>query len=188
MGFLTGLFGELLKFLSAYTGDYGISIVCLTVLVKLFILPLQIFQRRSMGNSQGNPSGFLVLLLQLFIALSLYRSISTNLTAYVGTKLLPWVKSLLVRDAYGILPVLSVLVQLLPQLFPYLAFFQSLKLPKPGPGTLLTSAVITMIICFPLPSGVGIYYLTSGLFAAAEQTVWNIWRVRQMKGKQAVVF
>lgn len=187
MSLLTGLFGEILKYIYGWTGDYGIAIVCLTVLVKLLLLPLQAVQRRKLEHPQKNPSGCLILLLQIPIMLCLYRSIRMSLIARVGTILLPWVESLLVRDASGILPVLSAAVQLLPQIMPYLTFFRSLNLPKPAPGQLLTSAVMTIIICFPLPSGVGMYYLVSGLFSAAEQTVRNIWCVRKMKTQSFAV-
>lgn len=181
MKVVTGLFGKMLKFLYLYTGDYGIAIVCLTVIVKLCLIPFQMLQRRNMENPQANPYGCLLLLMQLPIMICLYRSIGIGVTAGTGTRLLPWVESLLVRDRYGILPFLSVLVQLFPQICSYLAFFESLQLPKPAPGMILSSAVMTLILCLPLPSGVGIYYLVSGLFSAVEQTVRNVWQVRQMK-------
>lgn len=181
MGTVTRLFGELLNLFYLYTGDYGLAIVCLTVLVKLCLVPLQALQRGRSETSQANPVGCLLLLIQLPIMICLYRSIRMNLAADMGTKILPWVHSLLVRDPCGILPVLSALVQLMPQIFPYLEFFRSLKLSKPAPGMLITSAVMTMIICFPLPAGVGIYYLVSGLFSAADQTARSIWSVRRME-------
>lgn len=180
MSFLTGLFGNMLEFLFFHMGDYGMAIVCLTLLVKFCMLPFQIFQRKRLEQEQADPSSCLLLLLQLPVMICLYRSISVGLAGELGTKLFPWVESLLARDGYGILPALSVIVQMIPQLFPYMTFFQSLNLPKPAPGTILSSAVLTAVICFPLPSGVGIYYLVSGLFSAADQAVWNVYRVRRL--------
>lgn len=45
------LFKTLLTWLYTYTGDYGLAIVCLTVLVKLCLLPLYARQRRVAGRS-----------------------------------------------------------------------------------------------------------------------------------------
>lgn len=186
MKLLTMLFGMALEFLYQYTRDYGIAIVCLTVLAKLCLLPLQVIQRKNMENPQANLSGCLLLLVQLSVMVCLYRSIAVGMTARIGTKLLPWVETLLTRDPYGILPALSAIVQMIPQMIPYAAFFQSLHLPKPAPGMLASQTVMTILICLPLPSGVGLYYLVSGLFSAVEQTAWNVWRVRRLK-RQGVV-
>lgn len=188
MELITGLFEHMLVFFYRYTGDYGIAIVCLTASVKLCLIPFQMLQKCRMESRQANISGCLLLFLQLPIMVCLYRSIRTGAAFQVGTKLLPWVESLTARDPYGVLPVLSVLVQLIPQIFPYLSFFKGLQLPKPAPGMLLSSAVMTMIVCLPLPSGVGLYYLVSGLFSATEQAVWNIWKVRKYGKQQPAVF
>ena len=47
------LFKTLLTWLYTYTGDYGLAIVCLTVLVKLCLLPLYARQRRGADASQA---------------------------------------------------------------------------------------------------------------------------------------
>lgn len=171
---ITELFGTILGYFYGCTGDLGIAIVCLTVAVRLCLLPFSLRQRRSMENQQANPAGCLLLLVQFPIMIGLYQSIAAGVTEQAGTRLLPWVGSLLARDPYGILPVLTVLVQLLPQVCPYIAFFDSLKLPKPSAGMLLPTAAVTLLICFPLPSGVALYYLTSNLCAALEQGGWNV--------------
>lgn len=179
MGFLTVLFGKLLELFYFYMKDYGIAIVCLTVLVKLCMLPFQLIQRKNMTEQQASPASCLFLLIQLPVMLCLYRSIGAGLTGQMGTRLLPWVDSLLVRDTYGILPALSAAVQMIPQTFPYIAYFKRLKLPKPAPGLILSSLVMTLVICIPLPTGVGIYYLVSGLWSALEQAAWNVQQVKK---------
>lgn len=186
MSLVTGLFGEVLTFFYEYTGDYGVAIICLTVLVKFCMFPVQFFQKKNLEASRADLSGCLLLFLQLIIMICLYRSISLGMTEQMGTKLFPWVQSLLIRDKYGILPILSVIVQLMPQLFPYLAFFQSIDLPKPGSGMLLSSVIVTFLICFPLPSGVGIYYLVSGMCSALEQLMWNVWKVCRVRKNLAL--
>lgn len=185
MTWITILFGTVLGYFYEFTGDYGMAIICLTLLARFCLLPFQLMQRKSIETQQASAGSCLFLILQLPIMICLYRSIGMGITRQVGTKLLPWVGSLLMRDPYGVLPVLSVLVQMIPQLFPYIAFFRNLRLPRPAPGMLLSTAVLTALICFPLPAGVGIYYLTSGLFSAAEQGAWNVWKVRRMECQRA---
>lgn len=167
------LFERLLGWFYMYTGDYGLAIVCLTVLVKLCLLPLYIRQRRRMKTEQPEIGSCLLLLLTLPVLTGLYRTVLAGTGAAVGSRLCPWIISLLNRDPYGILPALSAVVQLIPQTYPYLAFFRKLKLPRMPKGMLISSALMTFLICFPLPAAVGIYYLTSGLFTALEQAVWN---------------
>lgn len=185
MNALTVIFGKMLELFYFYMKDYGMAIVCLTVLVKLCLLPFQLIQRKNMADQQADLSSCLLLLVQIPVMLCLYRSVSAGLTGQMGTRLFPWLKSLLTRDACGILPVLSVVVQMIPQTFPYIAYFRSLELPRPAPGMVLSTAVMTALICFPLPSGLCIYYLVSGIWSALEQTIWNVWRVRRLKAGQA---
>lgn len=171
------IFGKLLDWLYRCTGDYGVAIVCLTVLVKLCLLPLYARQRQGVKAQQaGGVGSCLVLLLTLPVLTGLYRTVLTG--ASVGSRLCPWIVSLLNRDPYGILPALSAAVQLLPQLYPYLRFFRELNIPKAPRGMILSSAVMTFLICFPLPAAVGLYYLTAGIFSAIEQAVRNGVRVK----------
>lgn len=167
------LFEKLLGFFYMYTGDYGLAIVCLTVLVKFCLLPLYIGQRKGMEAKQAGVGSCLLLFLTLPVLTGLYRTVLAGTGAAAGSRLCPWIVSLLRRDPYGILPALSAAVQLIPQIYPYLMFFRRLKLPRMSKGMLVSSALMTFFICLPLPAAVGIYYLTSGLFTALEQAVWN---------------
>lgn len=98
---ITELFGTILGYFYGCTGDLGIAIVCLTVAVRLCLLPFSLRQRRSMENQQANPAGCLLLLVQFPIMIGLYQSIAAGVTEQAGTRLLPWVGSLLARDPYG---------------------------------------------------------------------------------------
>lgn len=166
------LFGQLLTLFYSWTGDYGIAIVCLTVLVKLCLLPLYARQRKGMEQQAGVGS-CLLLLFSLPVLTGLYRTVLAGAGGAVGSRLCPWIASLLVRDPYGILPALSAAVQILPQTYPYLSFFKSLELPKTPKGMILSSALMVFLICLPLPAAAGIYYLASGLFGALEQALRN---------------
>lgn len=171
------LFGKVLDWFYGHTGDYGFAIVCLTVSVKLCLLPLYIRQRQGMESKQAGAGSCLLLLLTLPVLTGLYRTVLGGTGAMVGSRLCPWVVSLLARDPYGILPALSAVVQIIPRLYPWMACFRRLKLPKVSGSMLVSSALMTFLICLPLPAAVGIYYLTSGIFTALEQALYNGVRV-----------
>ena len=179
------LFKTLLTWLYTYTGDYGLAIVCLTVLVKLCLLPLYARQRRGADASQAGAGSCLLLLLSLPVLTGLYRTVLAGTGGTAGSRLCPWIASLLTRDPYGILPVLSAVVQILPQLYPYMCFFKSLDLPKPSKGMLLTSGLMVFLICLPLPAAAGLYYLTSGLFNALEQALQNGIRAYRLSSSES---
>lgn len=174
------LFEKLLNGFYQYTGDYGVAIVCLTVLVKLCLCPFYAVRRKQTDARQAETGSCLLLLLTFPVLAGLYRTVLAGAAGPAGSRLCPWIASLLARDPYGILPVLSAAVQLLPQLYPYLSFFRALELPKAPKELLISSAAVTLVICLPLPSAAGIYYLTSGIFTAAEQAVRNGVRVYRL--------
>ncbi len=179
------LFKTLLTWLYTYTGDYGLAIVCLTVLVKLCLLPLYARQRRGADASQAGAGSCLLLLLSLPVLTGLYRTVLAGTGGTAGSRLCPWIASLLTRDPYGILPALSAVVQILPQLYPYMCFFKSLDLPKPSKGMLLTSGLMVFLVCLPLPAAAGLYYLTSGLFNALEQALQNGIRAYRLSSSES---
>lgn len=170
---MSRMFGELLFWFYERTGDYGLAVVCLTVLVKLCLLPLYARQRTGKASGQAAAGSCLLLLLTLPVLTGLYQTVLAGTGAAAGSRLCPWVVSLLSRDPYGVLPAMSAAVSLIPQLYPYLDLFKGLELPKAPIGMLLSSALLMFLICFPLPAAVGIYYLTSGIFTALEQAVKN---------------
>lgn len=178
------IFGSLFAWFYSCTGDYGIAIVCLTVLVKLCLLPLYVRQRRDAKTPRSGAGSCLLLLLSLPLLTGLYRTVLSGAGGSVGSRLCPWAGSLLTRDPWGILPVLSAVVQLVPQTYPYLVFFKSLELPKAPKGMMLSSALMIFLICFPLPAAAGIYYLTSGVFTALEQALRNGIQVYRLRTDQ----
>lgn len=119
-------------------------------------------------------------LVQLPIMLCLYHAIRLTVAAGTATVLLPWVSSLLVRDQTLLLPAVTLLIQLVPQTYPYISFFQSLKQQKPSVGMMLILLVSNGLFAFMIPSGVELYYLVSGAFSALEQLMLNLYMVRKM--------
>ena len=111
----------------------------------------------------------------------LYKAIQMVTLAGATTILLPWVASILVRDQMFILPIATIIVQLLPQTYPYLGFFKALKLQKAPLPTILILLLSNSLFVFSIPSGLGLYYLISGLFVALEQFVSNLIDVHKEK-------
>lgn len=138
---------------------------------------LQDFYQKN-GSGMG---GCLLSFIQLPIMLGLYNAIQAIMVAGATTVLLPWVASILVRDQTLILPIATIIVQLLPQAYPYLRFFKALELQKAPLPTLLILLFANSLFVFAIPSGIGLYYLVSGLFTALEQFIVNMVEVRKMK-------
>lgn len=138
----------------------------------------QLYQKKGMG---GMGVGCLLILLQFPIMLALYQGIRLSVSADMTTLLLPWVPSLLDRDPSFILPVLTLLIQMAPQLLPFLRFFEELKLPKPQTSMLIMMTVMNGWFAFLLPAGVELYYMVSGLFTSAEQAVGYVLEVKRLR-------
>ena len=85
--------------------------------------------------------------------------------------LLPWISSLLLSDATGILPIGTLVLQVLPMLFSYMPCFKKMQLQKTPMSTIIMLLVMNGMFVFMIPSGVGLYYFVSSLFAVIEQFV-----------------
>jgi len=143
---------------------------------------LQAFYQKN-GTRMGS---CLLSFIQLPIMIGLYKAIQAITLAGATTVLLPWVTSILVRDQMLILPIATIIVQLLPQAYPYLRFFKALELQKAPLPTILILLLSNSLFVYAIPSGVGLYYFVSGLFVALEQLIVNLIEVRNAKVVSAV--
>ena len=130
-------------------------------------------------------TGCLLSIVQLPIMYGLYQVIRNGLIDG-ATVLLPWIESLLVRDPYFILPMLSIVVQIIPYLYPHVRQFKQLNLPKTNKGMILTMVLMTGVIGISLPSGINLYYLVNSLFGTVEQFFSHVMQWRKDK-KTAVM-
>lgn len=138
---------------------------------------------------QQNGTGMgscLLSFLQLPIMYGLYKAIQLITFAGATTILLPWVTSILVRDQLLILPIATIIVQILPQTYPYIGFFKGLKLQKTSLPAMLILLLTNSCFVFAIPSGLGLYYFVSGLFVALEQFILNLIDARNLKLANAV--
>ena len=129
----------------------------------------KLYERKGLGMGSC-----FISLLQLPIMISLYNAIRICAAAGTTTVLLPWVSSLLLRDRTLFLPIATLMVQMLPQFYPYIRLFRELNLQKSSLPMLLIPLVTNSIFVFVIPAGVGLYYLVSGMFTATEQFIYHL--------------
>ena len=138
---------------------------------------------------QQNGTGMgscLLSFIQLPIMYGLYKAIQMITLAGATTILLPWVASIFVRDQLLILPIATIIVQILPQSYPYISFFKGLKLQKTSLPAMFILLLTNSCFVFAIPSGLGLYYFVSGLFVALEQFILNLIDARNLKLANAV--
>lgn len=138
----------------------------------------------TMKYMQANGTGMggcLLLLLQLPIMFSLNAVIRNHVNGTVATFLLPWIGSLSLKDPYFILPILTILVQLLPQLFAYLPCFKQLHLQKSKGGMMIYLVLMNGIFAISIPSGLGLYWFVSGAYTFLEQLCYHVLALRKHK-------
>ena len=140
-------------------------------------------QKYMQTNGTGM-TGCLLALLQLPIMFALNSVIRNQLVGDTTSFLLPWITSLSIRDPYFILPFITILVQLLPQLFPYLPCFKQLKLPKSNGGMILYLVFMNGIFTVSIPSGIGLYWMISSFYTFIEQLIYHLISIRKIKAKE----
>lgn len=124
----------------------------------------KLYEKEGIGGT-----GCLLSLIQFPVMMCLYNGIRVTAAAGTATVLLPWVSSLLMRDRTMILPVMTLVVQLLPQMYPYIRYFSGLNLQKTPVPVILGLVLANSMFAFMIPSGVGLYYFVSGVYSAVEQ-------------------
>ena len=208
MNVIADFIGQIVQVFYAFTGDYGIAIVMITLAIKLLLLPLNIKQRvqlekqkevsqkvteiqKKYANNQNRMNeelqkvyaenglgsmGCLSTLIQMPIMIGLYRGIRNVITEDATSVLLPWVSSLLVSDTTRILPIATLLLQVLPMLFPYMRCFEKKQMQKTPMGTIVMLLVMNGLFVFMIPSGVGLYYFVSSLFTVIKQFIFHLYK------------
>ncbi len=204
MNVIADSIGQIVQVFYAFTGDYGIAIVMITLAIKLLLLPLNIKQRAQLekqkevsqkvveiqkkyANNQNKMNeelqkvysenglgsmGCLSTLIQMPIMIGLYHGIRNVITEDATSVLLPWIYSMLLSDATGILPIATLILQVLPMLFPYMPCFEKKQMQKTPIGTIIMLLVMNGMFVFMIPAGVGLYYFVSSMFTVVEQVIF----------------
>lgn len=132
-------------------------------------------QKVYVENGLGS-KGCLSTLIQMPIMIGLYHGIRNVITEDATSVLLPWVSSLLVSDTTRILPIATLLLQVLPMLFPYMRCFEKKQMQKTPMGTIVMLLVMNGLFVFMIPSGVGLYYFVSSLFTVIKQFIFHLYK------------
>ncbi len=203
------LMKELLNALNLMIGDWGLTIIAITVIVRMCLAPMSFKQRINIGKQQvlskkieelkeehrndkakldaelakvskesaKNMLGCLVTLIQIPIMYSLYRVFRTM--PEVGSVIVPWVANLNLPDVYFIIPVISALIQLLPNILLATGILKNMNLPKPTRGQMILTMGMNLLFLAKTPVAIGIYWIATGIFSVFEQIAFSFYSAKR---------
>jgi membrane protein insertase Oxa1/YidC/SpoIIIJ len=91
----------------------------------------------------------------------------------VGSVIVPWINNLKLPDAYHIIPVIAVIMQLLPSTIITLKPIKSAKKSGFPLTQMLIMGGFSILFFIKAPVTLGLYWITSGLFSTLEQVAYN---------------
>ncbi len=200
MDIIYGFIMYLLSNIYSYVGDLGITIIILTSLVKMLLLPLSIKQKIAFKKQQDlfkkieeikvkykdkkdtleseiaklskesskSILGFFIPILQLPIMYSLYNVV-TKMPIETTSILIPWLSSLKLPDPYYIVPIFSIVVQLMPNIITSIGLLKTFQNQKISVGQIIITSVLGFVFLAKAPVVLGIYWISSNLFNFFEQ-------------------
>lgn len=210
MNIINNIFDFFLNNIFHITGDLGLAIVILTIIVKILLLPLSMKQKISLVNQQKlankiddiknkyknnktklneelekqyveNSKGILGIFLnflQLPIIYSLY-SVIIHMPFQAATILIPWATSLKVTDKYFIIPLVYTLSVITPNFLPAASYLKSFKQAKASKTSMILNSIIgsfiSLIITIKAPIALGLYFITSSIFALFEEILFRVY-------------
>lgn len=116
--------------------------------------------------------GFVLPLLQVPIMFGLYSAFS-GMNTDIGSILVPWVNNLQLPDTTFIIPLLTAVVQLIPNLLMQLEAIKNSKKNGLSLGQLVLMGGINILFLLKAPVSIGIYWFTSGLLNLFEQLIYK---------------
>jgi len=202
---------DILNQLYYVVNDWGITIILITLLIKILLIPLTIKQKKGIELQQklskevesikkkysndkakmekeiskisskysGSMIGCLLTFVQLPIMISLYRAIASIPLEVTSTVILPWITNLKAPDNYYIIPIISVIIHLMPNIMYYLNIFKELELTKPNKVMIISTIIINALFISKAPVIIGLYWIVSGLYTFIEQLITNIIMLRK---------
>lgn len=116
--------------------------------------------------------GFMMTFCQLPVLYALY-TVFTQMPMNASSLIVPWVSSIGLPDPYFIIPILTVLIQLIPSLLVTIGVVKSLAIPKISMIQVLISVAMACLFFVKAPVAVGLYWVASGLYTSAEQVIYT---------------
>ncbi|GMQ61839.1 membrane protein insertase YidC [Vallitalea maricola] len=211
MNIVIKFLSDILNQLYYVVNDWGITIILITLLIKILLIPLTIKQKKGLELQQklskevesikkkynndkakmekeinkisskysGSMIGCLLTFVQLPIMISLYRAVASIPLEVTSTVILPWITNLKAPDNYYIIPIISVIIHLMPNIMYYLNIFKELELTKPNKVMIISTIIINALFISKAPVIVGLYWIVSGLYTFIEQLITNIIMLRK---------
>ncbi|MGO1044847.1 YidC/Oxa1 family membrane protein insertase [Clostridioides difficile] len=206
MDFISNILQEVLNILFSFTGDFGIAIVLITLIVKLVLMPLSLKQRFSMKKQQElaekmghikekykdnakelekqlqihsvesmkSMIGCSTILLQMPVIYALYH-VCLNMPKGFTTVIIPWIANLNTADNLFILPCIYTLTMLAPNLINYIPYFKVNSQRTFNKQTVIMTTITSLIITVRTPVALGLYFITSAIYALIEEICFTIY-------------
>lgn len=213
MNIIINFLSNILNYINGMINDWGITIIVVTLIIRLILVPLSVKQKKSLELQQkfskemeqiknkykndkvkmeqeiakisskysGSMLGCLLTFVQLPIMISLYKAISNIPMEISTTVILPWINNIQLPDTYYIVPIISLVIHLMPNIFYYIGMFKQLELPKPNKAMIITTLIMNALIISHAPVIIGLYWIVSGLYNLVEQLVTNFIRIKNRK-------
>lgn len=122
---------------------------------------------------------FLPVLLQMPVFYLMYR-LFVSIVSDSSSILIPWISSLKLPDPYFIMPVLCVTAQLLPNILAATGIIKNQGLSQGGKSMAVVSAVAGFLFMFQAPVALGIYWMVSALYSAAELILFSFFQQKKL--------
>jgi YidC/Oxa1 family membrane protein insertase len=195
----------LFNYVLNFTGDYGLAIIVITIIVKLGLLPLSIKQKKAMIKQQkfsadivkleekyknnsdklksereklykGNIKNFKCCL-GIFVQMPIIAALYTLMLRMpeVSTIVVPWVYSIKLSDRYYIIPIIYTLSSVSPMLLNYFKFFKIDNSNNLSKTSFIPMIVFSLILTIKTPIAIGIYFIASSIFSFLEELAFKFY-------------
>jgi len=124
-------------------------------------------------------AAFLPILLQMPVFYLLYK-LFVSIVSGSKSVMIPWISSLNLPDPYFIMPVLCVIAQLLPNILAATGIIKNQSLSQGGKSMTVVSAVVGFLFMFQAPVALGIYWMFSALYSAAELILFSFFQQKKL--------
>lgn len=195
----------LFNYVLNFTGDYGVSIIVITIIVKLGLLPLSIKQKKAMIKQQKFSADIVKLeekyknnsdklksereklykeniknfkgCLGIFVQMPIIAALYMLVLRMpeVSTIVVPWVYSIKLSDSYYIIPIIYALSSVSPMLLNYFKFFKIDNSNNLSKTSFIPMIVFSLILTIKTPIAIGIYFIASSIFSFLEELIFKFY-------------
>jgi membrane protein insertase, YidC/Oxa1 family, C-terminal domain len=116
--------------------------------------------------------GCLTGLIQLPIMYGLYGAFS-RIPVEVGSIIVPWIANIKLPDAYHIIPIAAVIIQLLPNIVATVVPVKNAGKNGISFFQMIVMGCFSLVFFLKAPVTLGLYWITSGIFSSIEQLLFS---------------